>query len=157
MAGIDIAVWDIKGKALGLAVYKLLGAARDRIAAQLAGGTGIPHWPAPGPGRPTRSTSSSKIRRILRCPADYLDDGQSETVGMRDSVSSHDVSRRSTLGRREDDAAPSLRSPSDFSSIAVIMWLADTVYSCDRRASPRVLAKTIDPPSGDQLGPQSTR
>jgi L-alanine-DL-glutamate epimerase-like enolase superfamily enzyme len=34
MSGIDIACWDIKGKALGLPVYKLLGAGyRDRVRA----------------------------------------------------------------------------------------------------------------------------
>src|SRR5215472_16267485 len=32
MSAIDVALWDIKGKALGLPLWKLLGGARDKIA-----------------------------------------------------------------------------------------------------------------------------
>src|SRR2546423_5046215 len=32
MSAIDVALWDIKGKALGLPLWKLLGGGRDRIA-----------------------------------------------------------------------------------------------------------------------------
>jgi len=38
LAGIDIALWDIKGKALGLPVWKLLGAGRQRLPAYVTGG-----------------------------------------------------------------------------------------------------------------------
>ena len=31
MSAIDVALWDIKGKALGLPLWKLLGGGRDRI------------------------------------------------------------------------------------------------------------------------------
>jgi L-alanine-DL-glutamate epimerase-like enolase superfamily enzyme len=37
LAAIDIALWDIRGKALGLPVWKLLGGARDRIQAYASG------------------------------------------------------------------------------------------------------------------------
>ncbi|MDP3061926.1 MAG: mandelate racemase/muconate lactonizing enzyme family protein, partial [Chloroflexota bacterium] len=38
MSRIDIAVWDIVGKALGQPVYRLMGGARDRVPAYAAGG-----------------------------------------------------------------------------------------------------------------------
>lgn len=38
IAGIDIAVWDVKAKALGVPVYQALGAARDRVRAYGSGG-----------------------------------------------------------------------------------------------------------------------
>src|SRR5438270_1442562 len=37
LAAIDIALWDIRGKALGLPLWKLLGGARDRITAYASG------------------------------------------------------------------------------------------------------------------------
>jgi len=38
ISGIDIALWDIAGKVAKLPVYKLLGAARDRVEAYASGG-----------------------------------------------------------------------------------------------------------------------
>lgn len=38
ISGIDIAIWDLLGKATGKSVHKLLGAARDRVPAYVAGG-----------------------------------------------------------------------------------------------------------------------
>ncbi|HEU0157210.1 MAG TPA: mandelate racemase/muconate lactonizing enzyme family protein [Stellaceae bacterium] len=38
ISGIDIALWDIAGKAAKLPVYKLLGACRDRVEAYASGG-----------------------------------------------------------------------------------------------------------------------
>ncbi|MCY3832114.1 MAG: mandelate racemase/muconate lactonizing enzyme family protein [Chloroflexi bacterium] len=38
ISGIDIALWDLMGKAAGRSVHKLLGAARDRAPAYIAGG-----------------------------------------------------------------------------------------------------------------------
>ncbi|MGC2411177.1 MAG: mandelate racemase/muconate lactonizing enzyme family protein [Stellaceae bacterium] len=37
MSAIDVALWDLKGKALGLPLWKLLGGARDRIATYASG------------------------------------------------------------------------------------------------------------------------
>src|SRR5258708_8737865 len=37
MSAIDVALWDIKGKALGLPLWKLLGGHRDRIATYASG------------------------------------------------------------------------------------------------------------------------
>jgi len=38
IAAVDIALWDVKGKAAGMPVYKLLGASRDRVPCYVAGG-----------------------------------------------------------------------------------------------------------------------
>lgn len=38
LAGIDIALWDIKGKALGMPVWKLLGGTRNEMFAYVSGG-----------------------------------------------------------------------------------------------------------------------
>lgn len=38
IAAVDMALWDIKGKALNLPVYKLLGASRSRVPVYVAGG-----------------------------------------------------------------------------------------------------------------------
>jgi len=38
ISGIDIALWDLMGKAVGKSVHKLLGGYRDRIPAYIAGG-----------------------------------------------------------------------------------------------------------------------
>ena len=37
MSAIDVALWDIKGKALGLPLWKLLGGGRDRIRTYASG------------------------------------------------------------------------------------------------------------------------
>jgi L-alanine-DL-glutamate epimerase-like enolase superfamily enzyme len=44
MSGIDMAIWDIRGKALGLPLYKLLGGTRKPIAAY-AGGVSLGYQP----------------------------------------------------------------------------------------------------------------
>lgn len=46
LAGIDIALWDIKGKALGQPVYKLLGAFSNQAPCYASGG----YYPPEGPG-----------------------------------------------------------------------------------------------------------
>jgi L-alanine-DL-glutamate epimerase-like enolase superfamily enzyme len=38
LGGIDIALWDLKGKVAGLPIYKLLGGFRDRVDTYIAGG-----------------------------------------------------------------------------------------------------------------------
>ncbi len=42
LGGIDIALWDLKGKALGVPVYQLAGGARRQLTAYASGGMGQP-------------------------------------------------------------------------------------------------------------------
>jgi galactonate dehydratase len=54
LSGIDIALWDLAGKAAGVPIYKLLGGAcRDRIRMYRATGGGLP-WTVE-PGQPYRA------------------------------------------------------------------------------------------------------
>jgi galactonate dehydratase len=58
LSGIDIALWDLAGKAAGVPIYKLLGGAcRDRIRMYRATGGGLPWFVEPGQpyraGRPS--------------------------------------------------------------------------------------------------------
>jgi galactonate dehydratase len=49
LSGIDIALWDIAGKAAGLPIHQLLGGAtRDRIKMYRATGGELPHYVEPG-------------------------------------------------------------------------------------------------------------
>ena len=45
LSGLDMALWDIRGKALGLPIYKLLGGTRKKIRAY-AGGVALGYQPA---------------------------------------------------------------------------------------------------------------
>ena len=65
IAGIDIAIWDVKAKAMGIPVYQALGAARDKVRGYASGG-----W-APGDqaeaelgGYATKGFTAAKMRVV---------------------------------------------------------------------------------------------
>lgn len=62
IAGIDEALWDLKGKAAGMPVYELLGGpARDRVDSTSTSGLTAPTtWRIRRPRPPTRRASTSK-------------------------------------------------------------------------------------------------
>jgi galactonate dehydratase len=68
LSGIDIALWDIAGKAAGLPIHKLLGGAtRDRIKIYRATGGALPHFVQPGePYRAGYQRKGSKVEERNR-------------------------------------------------------------------------------------------
>lgn len=78
ISGVDIALWDIKGKMLGEPIYKLLGAARDSIPAYASGG-----W--------------APRERISEELSEYIEDGY-DAVKMR-IVGEEEFSIKSTVAR----------------------------------------------------------
>jgi L-talarate/galactarate dehydratase len=70
-SAIDVAAWDIKGKALGQPVYKLMGGARDRIPISA-------NWRlTPGPSREEIAAHVEDVLgrgfRALKCPVGMVD------------------------------------------------------------------------------------
>ncbi len=72
LSGIDIALWDIAGKAAGLPIHKLLGGAtRDRIKMYRATGGALPHVVQPGEPYRARGQRAGNVaeKRNLNDPA----------------------------------------------------------------------------------------
>ena len=63
LAAIDIALWDIRGKALGLPLWKLLGGARQRIAGLCQRRAAARPDARPGRRRPPGSSRARASRR----------------------------------------------------------------------------------------------
>jgi len=94
LAGIDIALWDLNGKALGVPVYRLLGgAARDRVLAYRHSGGKTPEQLV--------ETSQGLLEngwRVLRIsPIDFLENGFNPKLAIKNGID-HFAALRSAVG-----------------------------------------------------------
>ena len=94
LAGIDIALWDLNGKALGVPVYRLLGgAARDRVLVYRHSGGKTPEQLV--------ETSQGLLEngwRVLRIsPIDFLEHGFNPKLAIKNGID-HFAGLRSAVG-----------------------------------------------------------
>lgn len=69
-AAIDLALWDIKGKAVGLPIWKLLGGARDRVATYASGALrrGLTHDQAAAAAARLKAKGFTEMKMQLALP-----------------------------------------------------------------------------------------
>jgi len=97
LAAIDLALWDIKGKALGQPVWRLLGGARERVPVYATFGFGFfdraqlaaaaRHWVARGFTRLKMTVGNEALRRRdSRALADVIKEDAARVRAVREAV-----------------------------------------------------------------------
>ena len=97
LAAIDLALWDIKGKALGQPVWRLLGGARERVPVYATFGFGFfdrtqlaaaaKHWVARGFTRLKMTVGNEALRRRdSRALADVIKEDAARVRAVREAV-----------------------------------------------------------------------
>lgn len=87
ISGIDIAIWDLAGKALGVPVYKLLGGARNKVQPYASGGFYREGWTATQYGKEAESGLNSGFTAFKMKIGRYAQNRDLERVkAVRDAI-----------------------------------------------------------------------
>jgi L-alanine-DL-glutamate epimerase-like enolase superfamily enzyme len=150
MSAIDVALWDLKGKALGLPLWKLLGGGRDRIATYASGALrrGLKLDEAITAGERLRQRGHRQTKMQLGLPGDTSPKREVEqAVLIRQAVGPDmdlmcDINQRwrpeqaIDIGRRVEDAGVGL------------FWLEDVTTADDYAGLARVADALSTPVAG---------
>jgi L-alanine-DL-glutamate epimerase-like enolase superfamily enzyme len=152
LSALDVALWDIKGKALNLPLWKLLGGGRDRIATYASGALrrGLRLAEAAEAGRRLRDQGWHQAKMQLALPGATSPEREierarviREAVGP-DMVLMCDINQRwrveqaIDIGRRVEDAGVGL------------FWLEDVTAHDDYKGLARVAAMLKTPVAGGE-------
>lgn len=152
LAAIDIALWDIRGKALGLPVWKLLGGARDRIQAYASGALrrGLPLDTVVKAAVTLKDKGWHQMKTQLALPGDTSPPKEVERMRrVREAIGPEidlmcDINQRwrpeqaIDIGRRVEDAGVGL------------FWLEDVTTHDDYAGLARVAAALSTPVAGGE-------
>ncbi len=151
MGGIDIALWDLKGKAVGLPVYKLLGGFADRIPAYYSGGfyavgKGIPELQEEARSALAKGFQMMKMK-VARSPSELYGDSEAARATLKDDLA-RVAAVREVLGPDRLlmvdancvwDVATAIRMGREFETLGVY-WLEEPVATEDVTGSAQVAA-----------------
>jgi L-alanine-DL-glutamate epimerase-like enolase superfamily enzyme len=153
LAAIDIALWDIRGKALGLPLWKLLGGARDRIPAYASGALrrGLPLDTVVKAAATLKDKGWRQMKTQMALPGDTSPAKEVERMRLvREAIGPEidlmcDINQRwrpeqaIDIGRRVEDAGVGL------------FWLEDVTTHDDYAGIARVNAALATPICGGEL------
>ena len=149
-AAIDMALWDIKGKALGQPIWKLLGGARDRVPTYASGALrrGLTHDKAAAAAAHLKQTGFREMKMQLALPgAPTVTDEITRARVVRDAIGPDillmcDINQRwrpeqaIDIGHRIQDVG--------------LFWLEDVTAADDYPGLARVTAALATPVAGGE-------
>src|SRR5882724_2142201 len=152
LAAIDIALWDIRGKALGLPLWKLLGGARNRIPAYASGALrrGLPLDTVVKAAATLKDKGWHQMKTQLALPGDTSPAKEVERMRrVREAIGPEidlmcDINQRwrveqaIDIGRRVEDAGVGL------------FWLEDVTTADDYAGLARITAALSTPVAGGE-------
>jgi L-alanine-DL-glutamate epimerase-like enolase superfamily enzyme len=152
LSALDVALWDIKGKALNLPLWKLLGGGRDRIATYASGALrrGLPLAEAVEAGRRLRDQGWHQAKMQLALPGATSPQQEVERArAIREAVGPDmvlmcDINQRwradqaIAIGRRVEEAGVGL------------YWLEDVTAHDDYKGLARVTEALATPIAGGE-------